>query len=273
MSPLPWQMSYAASADLENSELQTDVMRFMAILAFCLVAIFAIVQSIPLQPAQSQAPPPAETDVVVELPAVVAPVSPAVESKEPEPVAAVPVVPQPTPQVVPAAPEPRQKPNPVSKPVAKPLPVPRYTPKPQPARTEPPRQTDPEPTPQPTPVRQGLSLRFESDAILRSLVERRLVSLYAIAGDDFYRMAVSAGRVSFGAGAAPAQFHEMVLETVPADVLSSFELQHGVAARQLTWGVTLPAATTSQLRRFVRTNYQGSLVITSEAGLALAGSG
>ena len=29
--------------------LETDVMRFMAILAFCLVAIFALVQSLPLQ--------------------------------------------------------------------------------------------------------------------------------------------------------------------------------------------------------------------------------
>ncbi len=31
-------------------DLQTDVMRFMAILAFCLVAIFALVQSIPVRP-------------------------------------------------------------------------------------------------------------------------------------------------------------------------------------------------------------------------------
>ena len=268
---MPWQMSYAASADLENSELQTDVMRFMAILAFCLVAIFAIVQSIPLQPAQSQASPPVETDAVVELPAVVAPVSQAVALKEPKPVAAVPAMPNPTPQAM--HPVPEKTPDPVPKPIAKPVAHPQYTPKPQPsARSEPARQTEPRPTPQAAPVRQGLSLRFESDAILRSLVERRLVGLYAIAGDDYYRMAVSAGRVSFGAGAAPAQFHEMVLETVPADVLSSFETQHGVAARQVTWGVTLPAATTSQLRRFVRTNYQGSLVITAEAGLALSGS-
>ena len=34
-------------------DLQTDVMRFMAILAFCLVAVFALVQSIPVGPEQS----------------------------------------------------------------------------------------------------------------------------------------------------------------------------------------------------------------------------
>ena len=37
------------------ADLQTDVMRFMAILSLCLVAIFALVQSLPL--VQTESPP------------------------------------------------------------------------------------------------------------------------------------------------------------------------------------------------------------------------
>ncbi len=59
MSNLPWQTPYAHSqssgGDSEIEALQTDVMRFMAILGLCLMAIFSLVQSLPYQPAE-QAP-------------------------------------------------------------------------------------------------------------------------------------------------------------------------------------------------------------------------
>ncbi len=53
MSRPPWETSitaarYRSGEDMEH--LQTDVMRFMAILGFCLVAIFALVRSIPPAP-------------------------------------------------------------------------------------------------------------------------------------------------------------------------------------------------------------------------------
>lgn len=50
-------------------ELQSDVMRFMAILAFCLVAVFALVQGVPLGPRP-------EPRAVSRLPARPAPESP-----------------------------------------------------------------------------------------------------------------------------------------------------------------------------------------------------
>jgi hypothetical protein len=48
------------------ADLQTDVMRFMAILAICLVAIFALVQSIPLDtvPSEPTPTPQAESEPV-----------------------------------------------------------------------------------------------------------------------------------------------------------------------------------------------------------------
>ncbi len=50
-SPLFYPLNRGQDAEAGGiADLQTDVMRFMAILALCLVAIFAIVQSIPLAP-------------------------------------------------------------------------------------------------------------------------------------------------------------------------------------------------------------------------------
>jgi hypothetical protein len=50
-SPLYYPMNRGGDAEAGGAtDLQTDVMRFMAILSLCLVAIFALVQSIPLAP-------------------------------------------------------------------------------------------------------------------------------------------------------------------------------------------------------------------------------
>jgi len=63
-SPLSYPLSRATDGEAGGiADLQTDVMRFMAILAICLVAIFALVQSLPLpeatpQPARQPAPEP-----------------------------------------------------------------------------------------------------------------------------------------------------------------------------------------------------------------------
>lgn len=59
MHKVPWNQASGTERVREPGgmdDLQTDVMRFMAILGFCLVAIFALVQSIPMGPEPS-APP------------------------------------------------------------------------------------------------------------------------------------------------------------------------------------------------------------------------
>jgi hypothetical protein len=58
-SPLAYPLNRSVDADVGGAaDLQTDIMRFMAILSLCLVAIFALVQSIPLTPTE---PVPAES--------------------------------------------------------------------------------------------------------------------------------------------------------------------------------------------------------------------
>ena len=59
-SPLFYPLNRGMDAEAGGAaDLQTDVMRFMAILSLCLVAIFALVQSIPLAPSV-QKPAPVE---------------------------------------------------------------------------------------------------------------------------------------------------------------------------------------------------------------------
>ena len=64
-SPLFYPLNRGMDAEAGGAaELQTDVMRFMAIISMCLVAIFAIVQSIPLAPAVNPVPPTASAPAV-----------------------------------------------------------------------------------------------------------------------------------------------------------------------------------------------------------------
>jgi len=86
-SPLAYPLNRGADMDVGGAaDLQTDVMRFMAILSLCLVAIFALVQSMPVAP---PVVPVAEAEANVEAVADPVPVA------EPEPEARVEAVPEP----------------------------------------------------------------------------------------------------------------------------------------------------------------------------------
>lgn len=68
-SRLFYPLNRSVDADAGGlSDLQTDVMRFIAILALCLVAIFALVQSIPLAPVEQQPTTLEEQEVPVAAP-------------------------------------------------------------------------------------------------------------------------------------------------------------------------------------------------------------
>ena len=88
------------------ADLQTDVMRFMAILAICLVVIFALVQSIPLTPVQTVV---VEPEPIPEPEPVAEPVAEPIAEPIPEPVPEplpepAPVVEAPAPVVAPPPP-------------------------------------------------------------------------------------------------------------------------------------------------------------------------
>jgi hypothetical protein len=245
------------------ADLQTDVMRFMAILALCLMAIFALVQSIPLIPEA-----PAEST----------------ESAAPPP---IPIAAQTEPQAVESSPEETLEPVPeppvqLTRAKWKSSFVPRQRPIP-PKAVQPPesdasaaqshtaiRPLTPAPRPDSPaePEKHGFTLRFESDHALTRLVAAGKVNLYAIEDGRSRRMTVSDSRISFWDASTPATFHEMETATVPRPVVEALA-RSGVSTAGIGWGVTLPGKLRQQLDTLMRQHQGGALVIGLDGNLRL----
>lgn len=255
-SPLFYPLARGLDADSGGvAELQTDVMRFMAILSLCLVAIFALVQSIPLAPAVEEPPPPEPPPMAKPAPPEPRPVAaPAMPAPRAEPA----VIPDPPPVVI--EPEPRV----ASQPVPEPAPVQRLE------RTQRVEEAAP-PAPEPAPPVQpeGFTLRFESDGALTRRVARNDVGLYAIAEEQSLRMSVNRGRMSFWPASQPNQFHEMDAATVPETVVDALRRSGRLPDATVKWGVTLPSAMSQQLDRILGDSRGGSIVIAADGDLLL----
>ncbi|MDH3303820.1 MAG: hypothetical protein OEM50_08525 [Gammaproteobacteria bacterium] len=258
-SPLAYPLNRSADADSGGAaDLQTDIMRFMAILSLCLVAIFALVQSIPMTPTT--------------------PVPPETQPTPAEAAAAVAKAVPPTPTVA----------RPAEKPVEKTVTLtrPTWVPKHQPARTAAgPLDTAPD-VPAPVPIArdssspstppveraaEGFTLRFESDAALTRLVAASRVGLYAIESDRAQRMTVSNSRISFWDASVPNTFHEMETATVPAAVSEALA-RTGTKADAVSWGVTLPGKLKAQLDDLMQTHSGGALIIGASGDIRLEAS-
>jgi len=253
-------------------DLQTDIMRFMAILALCLMAIFALVQSLPAMPPQTEppvvtdaAPPPAVQEPVIQEPIAQEP--PAQEPLAEEPTSTPPARiarPEPTP-VLPT-------PSPAAKPPERPVVLTRPAPQPLREKAEPP----PTPVPVETPVSspppaatqsEGFTLRFESDLALSRLVATGQIGFFALQDGAARRLSVSQSRSSFWAAPLPSSFHEMDAATVPTGVRSALA-RSGWQEPDVDWGVTLPPRMSSELSRLMREHEGGALVIAKDGTLS-----
>lgn len=255
-SPLFYPLNRGMDADAGGAaELQTDVMRFMAIISLCLVAIFALVQSIP-------------------LPATPAPVvlTPAPEKAAPDKVSDAAVPPPPLDKVVLIRPqsirtEQPQAPPPLQRPAPKPLPGKSASS--LPPMTQPVSEAEKPASTVATDEQQGFTLRFESDDALTRLVARNVVGLYAIGQDSVKRMNIDAGAVSFWTASAPGKIHEMDDSTVPESVLAAWRRSNGIKAANVKWGVSIPPSMSRQLNQFLAEQSGGSLVIGTNGKLRL----
>jgi len=252
-SPLAYPLNRSADMDVGGAaDLQTDIMRFMAILSLCLVAIFALVQSIPLTPTEPAQPAP--TPVTQEV-----------------------AQPKPTPAAVPVTmPQPKPAKEPVEKAVTLTRPTwqPKYMVKeqvqvdpaviPEVARVEPaPVAKPPVEVATPTaPEKKGFVLRFASDVALTRAVAAHHIGLYALDEQQAQRMTVSESRISFWDASTPNTFHEMEASTVPAAVIDALA-RTGVATDGVGWGVTLPGKVTTQMNSLMQSHDGGSLIINA----------
>ena len=256
-SPLAYPLNRSSDMDGGGAaDLQTDIMRFMAILSLCLVAIFALVQSIPLTPTES----PDVTPPTGKLPAVSEPVPQPEERR----IAAITAEP----------PQPATAPATENIVLTRPKWVPKYAPvvesPPIATANEVAQPTTKEAAPEAAPAADtadGFTLRFESDAALMRAVAAGQVGFYAIGGSRAQRMAVSNSRISFWDASLPNSFHEMESGTVPAAVLSA--LARSGTTGSVDWGVTLPGKMTTQLDSLMQAISGGSLIIAADGRIRL----
>jgi hypothetical protein len=222
-------------------------MRFMAIISMCLVAIFALVQSIPVE-----TPTPAEPAVVTIPPPT------ASEDREAPPAQAEAVV-----LTRPARPAPEPEPEPVVLDRARPI---QPTDQIVAGSREPANEATPAAANRVHVPDKGFTLRFESDEALSRLVARDVVGLYAISASGTSRLNIDGGNPAFWSASAPARIHEMDPSTVPENLLAAWRRKNGNQPSSVQWGVALPPAMSRQLNEFLSAGDGGSLVI-DESGI------
>ena len=233
-----------------TADLQTDVMRFMAILALCLVAIFALVQSIPQEPTDAEKAKPLEIVTVVKS-----------ERRETVREAITPV-PQ-IPEAKKTKPEPIRKVPPAETVVART----EARPPVQPVEPQLREQNLPQPDPAPTDDEDGFTLRFETDLALTQLVAKNEIGLYAISGANALRMTINHDRAEFWSASLPKQYHEMDTATVPESIVSALRMSGGGNTTHARWGVTLPSAMTATLNQYMNEYRGGTLIIGTDGTL------
>ena len=278
----------AAAAGSDIDALQTDVMRFMAIIGLCLMAVFALVQSIP------------EREVVKPVqPSRVAVVRPALQQENLQQIRqrilqkkqaqqlqaeldALKSEKDQTQQILAVA---QQRYEQVSGQIQQAREArerrenegirPPPQPADKPASEKPPPVPEASPAAKPVPDKQGFTLRFASAAALDRLITAGSVSLYGMDGQQAWRLSMEAGRPAVARASLPGWFHEMSAATVPAHYIRSLDnVADGPGQVAIVWGVQLPSATKAAITARVEQQQMqgeqgGTLVIRDDGQVAL----
>jgi hypothetical protein len=249
MSPVSNQ--YAS----DTESLQTDVMRFMAIIGFCLIAILALVRNAEPTPATASGTP----EQTVEAQTVVKKAASAQKIAQPK------VLPQPAPAIEPA--RPAQLVAAVSSPVEREThPVVESTPEPrlQPATEtpSPERASSPAPEPIPEPAatpaeEQGLILRFASDGDFLRLIARGDITVYAFLDTDVLSLDES---YRFLDSKSPGQVYELLRASIPDHIIAALRHERS-GFRDFRWGIALPSRISHQIEQYLERVEHGQLVI------------
>ena len=238
----------------DNSEsLQADVMRFMAIIAFCLIAILALVKHAEppvAETASEVAPPVEEVQVAAVDPAPVPEPKPtdlAERELQAEPAPAIEAEP-------PAAREPVEEPFAESAAAAEPAEDPEPVYRPEPAPVE---EPEPAATPAPAPEEEGLILRFASDGDFLRLIARGDIQVYAFQETDVLTLSES---YRFLDTSSPGQVYELLRPSIPSLIVDALK-QARPDIDGYRWGIALPGHISNQIERHLGQVTSGQLVI------------
>ena len=244
-----------------DAELQADVMRFVAIVALCIVAISSLVDEVGTS--ESSVPEPAP---------LVEEIQKTAQETVFEPVAKTPLAPA-------AIPLSKDTDSPMV--AASPVPPPKSAlvrtgdvvaitssavnepPQPEPVNAvdEPKQAQSPKP-------KKGFTLRFESDAALLRLVEAGRAALFVFAEGETLKLSFGQAGPGFRSAAQPRRFHAITPDTVPVTLKAALS-DAGHTAADVVWGVTLPPSTRSTLAGILRTHEGGELIIRANGEVYL----
>ena len=221
----------------DSESLQTDVMRFMAIIAFCLIAILALVRnSEPVSRAEA-VPAVAATEHAASPPPV--PVT------EPEPVQALEPLPR-LPDDDPPDEPPRVEARAASQPGARPR-----------TATEEAKQPASAATARNAPEPRALSLRFASHRDFMRLVARGDIQVYAFRNQDVLSLDRS---FQFFESPAPPSVYSLEPQTIPELVTAALTVRRA-DTDGFAWGIRMPQRLESRIRALVDQGVTGQLVI------------
>lgn len=214
-------------ATVDSESLQADVMRFMAIIGFCLVAVFALVRQNGTEP-----PAPARTTAL-----------------QPAPVPAPRPIKQPT----------RPMPKATVRAVPKDPPPPSTTEEPRLQAEVTPDVTTPSDSNEPV-----LTLSFTSDRDFLRLLGAGTIELFVIAPGASRQTLKLDSQQRFVSSTAPGRVYELMPETIPAPIVAALVQQQPTAA-PMTWGVRLPAQLEQAIARQRDQHREGTLLIDRHA--------
>jgi multidrug efflux pump subunit AcrA (membrane-fusion protein) len=120
------------------------------------------------------------------------------------------------------------------------------------------------------PSRSGFSLRFASDESLTFLANTQQVQVYAMTEKRTWTWEPGPRNARFRPAGRPNKFYEMDPETVPQPYLMALrKIVTGIDPSQLTWGVILPEPTRQQIAQFMGQHAGGDLVIQKDGSVSV----
>lgn len=129
----------------------------------------------------------------------------------------------------------------------------------------------PKELPQPKDLPQpGFVLKFASAETLNQLVEKNRVQLLAIVKQQTWRLRLHGRKASFHQTAMPDRYYEMLPATLPARYRHAFHTSSKQTGNASTvWAVQIPLNTEQQIQRLLQTHTTGELIIQADGSVRL----
>ncbi len=116
-----------------------------------------------------------------------------------------------------------------------------------------------------TAEREGFTLSFQTGEALFKLVEQGRVQFFALTGRKSWKLGIRKGAPIFEPSSVPSKIYEMQPATVPEAFLPSLQKVVSIPGRDMvTWGVVLPMETQNQIHYYMADRSGGSLVIQGD---------